>query len=200
MFSAILAGGENKRFPRTKAFLEIRGRKIINSTIDTLREIFGKVVISTNEPEKFFYLGLPLIGDIYPAKGPLVGIFSVLAASLNTTGAEEVFVTGCDMPFIRRELVQTIASKRGKGAKAIVPVWNGKPEPLLAMYSAACLPEMEKSILGGKTGIQDFLSKIDVLYIDETEVKGIDPSGRSFININTPEDLEKYGDSDNGGS
>ena len=35
------------------------------------------------------------------------------------------------------------------------------------------------------------LERIDARYIDEDEVRKIDPEGRSFININTVEDLEK---------
>jgi molybdopterin-guanine dinucleotide biosynthesis protein A len=192
MFAAILSGGENTRFPQTKGFIELGGKKIIENSLEVLRGIFGQVVISTNEPEKYFYLGAPLIGDIYPPQGPMTGIFSVLKA----TGAEDIFVISCDMPFINGELIKALIKekKSGTGAPhldAIVPLWRGRPEPLFAIYSAGCAGVLEKRILEGRAGLQLFLSEINVLYMEEDYVRAIDPGGRSFVNINTPEDLDK---------
>jgi len=192
MLAAILAGGENTRFPAPKAFIEIGGIKIIEKALSVLKGIFGEVVISTNEPERYFYLGVPLIGDVYNVRGPMTGIFSVFSA----TGAPEVFTVACDMPFINPELIKALTKKKKTGFDAVIPVWKGSPEPLFAFYSANCAPKMERRILQCRTrqcrtGLQDFLSEIDVLYMDEDEVGAIDPGGRSFMNINTPEDLKR---------
>jgi len=194
MLAAILAGGENTRFPGPKAFIEIGGRKIIEKALSVLKGIFGEVVISTNEPERYFYLGVPLIGDVYNVRGPMTGIFSVFAA----TRTPEVFTVACDMPFINPELIKALTEKirprfDAPPFDAVIPVWKGRPEPLFALYSASCAPKMETRILEGRTGLQDFLSEINVLYMDEGQVGAIDSAGRSFININTPGDMEKIG-------
>jgi molybdopterin-guanine dinucleotide biosynthesis protein A len=195
MFSAILAGGENTRFPFTKGFIEIGGRRIVETLVEALGSLgtdqgplFEGVVISTNEPEKYFYLGVPLAGDVYPARGPLNGLFSVLLA----TGARDLLVVACDMPFISAGLVKRLARKMQQtGADAVLPVWRGKPEPLFAVYSARSARAMERHLEAGRTGIQQFLNEVEAAYLDEEEVMEADPEGRSFININTPHDLEK---------
>ena len=64
MDALILAGGENKRIPSIKGFLEIRNRKIIETNIELLKSIFSRVILSVNNPELYFYLGLPMIGDV----------------------------------------------------------------------------------------------------------------------------------------
>jgi len=47
----------------------MHGRRIIEIISDILRKHFNKVWISTNSPEKFFYLGLPMIGDVVNVRG-----------------------------------------------------------------------------------------------------------------------------------
>ncbi|MEW6571638.1 MAG: NTP transferase domain-containing protein, partial [Nitrospirota bacterium] len=87
-----MAGGENTRFPLTKGFLRVNGNRIIDSNVALLAKIFDRVIISTNTPEKYFYLGIPLIGDVVVSKGPMTGIFSALAIP----GVPSIFVTACD--------------------------------------------------------------------------------------------------------
>jgi molybdopterin-guanine dinucleotide biosynthesis protein A len=185
MVSAVLSGGENRRFPFTKGFIELNGKRIIESTVETLKQITKKVVISTNEPESYFYLGVPLTGDIIKHAGPMGGIHSVLVG----TDEHEVFVIACDMPFIKPELINYIISRKAKDAT--VPVFNKRPEPLLAVYTKNIIKLMEDMISKRQLALTDMLKEIDVQYIREEEVRRIDPEGRSFININTLEDFER---------
>jgi molybdopterin-guanine dinucleotide biosynthesis protein A len=50
---------------------------------------------------------------------------------------------------------------------------------------------MEQSIKIGERSLRRFLEGINVIYINEEEVREIDPEGRSFININIMEDFQK---------
>ena len=183
MTAAILAGGENKRFPYNKAFIEVNGKRLIERTIDTLKSIFDSVVISTNEPESYFYLGLPMIGDVVNERGPMTGIFSVLSYI-----KEDVFFMACDMPFINKGLLNGIISKGG----SVIPVFDGLPQPLVGRYSYKAAGRMLKNIEEGKKGLRDFLKEADVVYMDEAETRAIDPEGLSFVNINTIDDYNKY--------
>jgi molybdopterin-guanine dinucleotide biosynthesis protein A len=186
MNALILAGGENKRLPILKGFLEIDGKRIIESNIDVLERIFDKVIISTNDPEHYFYLGRAMVGDTMRQRGPMTGIVSVL----NIPKISEIFVTACDMPFISAELIRSIVEQWDKKWDAVVPVFNKKPQPLLGIYAKTIAQNMEKSIKRGKRSLMQFLKGINVLYIDEKEVRKIDRTGKSFVNINTPEDAQ----------
>jgi len=186
MDAMILAGGENRRFLFHKGLAEIHGKKIIEIIIGILRKYFNRVWISTNSPEKYFYLGLPMIGDIVNVRGPLTGIFSVLAC----TGGPEIFVTACDMPFISADVVQLI-KKNYRGQDAVIPVFNGNPQPLLGIYSSTVRDVIEERILFKTRAMRDLLNDIGVYYLPEQEVLNVDPEGKSFININTREDLKQ---------
>jgi molybdopterin-guanine dinucleotide biosynthesis protein A len=187
MKALILAGGENKRLPTIKGFLELNGRKIIEANIELLNEIFDSVIISTNTPERYFYLGVPMVGDVVNQRGPMTGILSALITLTET----EIFVTACDMPFMKPELIRYIVGRWTDKWEAIVPVFDGKSQPLLGIYAKKLVPKMEESIQTQNRGLREFLTTTEVLYIKEEEVREIDQKGRSFVNINTIQDYEK---------
>jgi len=183
----ILAGGENKRLPLIKGFLEINGRRIIESNIVLLKTVFDSVIVSTNTPEYYFYLGAPMVGDLIEYKGPMSGIISALIA-LNEP---EIFVTACDMPFIKPALIRYMISRWVDRFEALIPIFDEKPQPLIGIYSKKLVPKMEKSIGNQKRGLREFLNTIEVHYIMEKEVREIDREGRSFVNINTIQDYDR---------
>jgi molybdopterin-guanine dinucleotide biosynthesis protein A len=194
--AAILAGGENRRIPFLKAFLTVGGRTIIERTLDVLKRVFTRIVINTNDPEHFFRFGLPLVGDIKKERGPLTGIFSVLTA----TGDDAVFVVACDMPWISEELIRYMIERynaqtedRDRGYDAVIPLFQGKTEPLFGVYTRRIAKVMEKMVTDGRTGVNELLEKSKVLYVREEEVRSIDSEGKSFVNINTMEDYQRIG-------
>jgi CTP:molybdopterin cytidylyltransferase MocA len=117
----ILAGGENKRLPVLKGFLEVNGKRIIESNIELLSRIFDRVIISTDKPELYFPFGVLMLGDIIKYKGPMIGIFS----ALTVPEISEIFVTACDMPFIKPELIRYIVDKYN--TQNIVPPTHPSP-------------------------------------------------------------------------
>ncbi|MDP2278107.1 MAG: molybdenum cofactor guanylyltransferase [Nitrospirota bacterium] len=193
MTGTILAGGENRRIPLLKGHIEINGKKIIDSSVNLMRNLFGRAVISTNTPELYFYCGAPMIGDIINQRGPLTGIFSVLSNIKD----DAIFVVACDMPFLNGQLMKYMVDKYNNfnsGTNkwdAVIPVFEGKPQPLFGIYSKNILGIIEERLNKGLKKLKDMLTEINVLYIKEEEVKQIDPEGRSFLNINTMEDYEK---------
>ncbi|TAL26358.1 MAG: molybdenum cofactor guanylyltransferase [Nitrospirae bacterium] len=187
MTGTILAGGENRRIPLLKGHIEINGQRIIDSSVNLLKNFFDKVIISTNTPELYFYCGAPMIGDVINQRGPMTGILSVL---LNTD--DDVFVVGCDMPFINEKLIRSMADKtKGRRWDAVIPLFEGTPQPLFAIYSRNILSVIEERLNKGLRRLKDMLTELEVLYIKEQEVREIDPEGRAFVNINTMEDYKK---------
>ncbi len=191
MTGTILAGGENRRIPMLKSHIEIDGMRIIDSGIKTLKSFFDKVVISTNNPESYFYCGVPMTGDVINERGPATGIFSALLST-----GDDIFVIGCDMPFVKKELIRLIydeyiGNQDSRKYDAVIPVFDGKPQPLLGIYTKNIISTIEDMIKKGLKGMRGLLTELNVLYIKEAMVKEIDPEGRSFVNINTIEDYKK---------
>ena len=189
MDALILAGGENRRMPFLKAFLQVQGRSIIETNVELLRGIFNRVIISTNDPEIYFYLDVLLVGDIMEERGPMTGILS----ALGLPGVSEVFVTACDMPFVNGILTRYMIDRWESGREALIPVFDKRPQPLFGIYSGKIAGAMEESIRKGERGLTDFLKGRNVLYIEEKEVRSIDAEGRSFVNINTIDDVKREG-------
>lgn len=183
----ILAGGENTRMPVRKAFIEVEGQQIIRRNLSIINRLFSEVFIVTNEPEQYTSLKTPLLGDVYDIRGPMTGILSALLNSSNPW----VFVSACDMPFINKNLIAYMAAKRDN-MNAVVPMIKRKAEPLFAFYSKRLLTSMEKSVRSGRRGLKDFLNTKRVQYITTGEVRKVDPETTSFINLNTPGDIDLY--------
>ncbi|OGW38707.1 MAG: hypothetical protein A2Y97_11135 [Nitrospirae bacterium RBG_13_39_12] len=183
----ILAGGENTRLPLVKGFLEINGNRIIDLNVGILSSIFDRVIISTNNPELYSYLGVLMVGDIIKDRGPMTGIFS----ALTIPEVSDVFVTACDMPFINPVLVKYVVERWSDKWDAAIPVFDKEPQPLFGIYSKKIAETIYENIKKGERSLKRFLQKIKVLYIGEEEVKRIDSDGKSFININTMEDFQR---------
>ncbi|NWF98790.1 MAG: molybdenum cofactor guanylyltransferase [Nitrospirae bacterium] len=192
MDALILAGGENRRIPVLKGFIKIQDKKIIERNLNLLRQMFSKVIISTNSPELYFYLGAQMIGDVLSHRGPMTGIYSVLI----NINSPFLFVTACDMPYINVILIKYIADKADERYDAIIPLYENRSQPLLGVYSKRIAGKMENSIIQGKRSLRDFLKELVVYYINEEEIRKIDPFGRSFVNINTIEDYKREGGSE----
>ena len=181
----ILAGGENTRMPVLKAFIKVDGMTIIERSLNTYRQIFRDTLIITNQPERYSQFEIQMFGDVYDIRGPMTGIVTSL---INTT-EPWVFVSACDMPFLNRELIEYMASKRS-GYEAVGPLYKGGPEPLHALYSTRLTTSMEKTLLSGKRALRDFLSSKKVKYLPVRDMKKFDPEGKSLINLNTPQDVK----------
>jgi molybdopterin-guanine dinucleotide biosynthesis protein A len=185
MIGAVLSGGRNTRFPYLKGFIEAEGATLIERNIELLRSAVGEVVISANEPQHYFRFGVPVIGDTVEPGGPLAGIYSVLRC----TGAEAVLAVACDMPFVQPELLRYITSNNK--SRVVVAGFEGRPQPLPGLYAASALGIMAEVLERGSRSIRELVEKAGAVCLDEGEVRKIDPGGKSFVNINTVEDLSK---------
>ncbi|MBF0564296.1 MAG: molybdenum cofactor guanylyltransferase [Nitrospirae bacterium] len=181
-----LAGGQNRRFPSLKAFITVGGDTILRRSIDILTGCFDEVFISTNMPEVYFSYGRPMIGDVVDSRGPITGILSCLLCASN----ENVLVVACDMPFLKKEVVELVASGVGEGFDAVVPIFGGRLQPLLAVYNRTIVPRLQSMIGNNEKSLSFMLPSLHVKYVEEDIVRCKDAEGLSFVNVNTPYDLE----------
>ena len=180
----ILAGGKSSRFGRNKALVEFQGIRLIERVVRTLRPIFRHLILITNTPHEYGYIGLPAYEDLVKGIGPLGGIYTGLKVISDETG----FFVACDMPFLNSELINHTIKIR-EGFDAVIPRINWKVEALHALYSRKCLSAIKEMIDSKEYQIIKFFNKINVRYIEEEEIRLIDPKLRSFYNINRPDEL-----------
>ncbi len=183
---AIQAGGKSSRMGRDKAFVLFHGRPLIETIREKVAGLGDELILITNKPAAYAHLGLPMFADVYPDHGSLGGIYTaVYHASHPYT-----LVVACDMPWLNRDLLQYMISLR-QTAAVVIPRWEKHPEPLHAIYNKNCLGPIEEKLKAKRLKIIGFFDQVSVRYVEREEIKRWDVDGRSFANINTPQELEE---------
>jgi molybdopterin-guanine dinucleotide biosynthesis protein A len=126
-----------------------------------------------------------VVHDERPYAGPL----PALVAGLRTTGCERNVVVACDMPFLNPTFLQTLASLLGDTVDAVVPVTADGRQPLHAAYGDCAIEPLLSAIASGERSLKGALERLRVRWVPEAEWKVHEPDGRSFLNVNTPEQL-----------
>ena len=187
MTGIILAGGKNSRMGTNKAFLKIDGIRLIDNILAIYQKIFSEIIIVTNDPLSYTEFSETLIvTDIYKEKGALGGIYT----GLFYARYDYSFVAACDMPFLNEDFIIYLTGQVGKH-DIIVPELSEGFQPLHAIYSRNCLSHIKKLLIADKLKIAGFYKEVRLLSIPEEKIKPFDKDGRLFLNVNTPEDLEK---------
>lgn len=182
--AVIMAGGKSSRMGMDKSFVLVHGRPMIEHIIERVTGLGDELIIITNQAERYAYLGLPLFSDIRPGQGPLGGLYT----ALHYARSSHVLVVACDMPWLNRPLLEFMLSLR-ESAEAIVPRWEKHPEPLHAVYSQTCREAIQRNLAAGQLKVANFYDQVKVRYLDRETITRFDPLGRSFANVNTPEEL-----------
>ena len=182
----ILAGGPSTRMGKNKALLPWRGGRLIEEVYGRMSRIFREVIVVTNSPDLYPFLPCRMVPDLYPGMGSLAGVHS----GLKHAGTPWIFAVACDMPFLEERLVRRLLSLR-EGADVVIPVGPLGPEPLHAAYGDGALRAVEELLTAGERRVLSIHERVRARKVSCEEVGSLDPEGRSFRNINTPEDYSR---------
>ena len=184
----ILAGGQNSRFFGTnKALVRVGGKQILDHIHDVFRDLFDKIILVTNDPPQYLQWDFNIVTDIFPIRSSLTGIHTGLFYS----STPYAFFAACDIPFLKKELVETLVGAIEPRIDIVIPETSKGFEPLCAVYSKRCFKPLEEQLVKNELKIQHVFQKVRVKKIPEDILRKSDPDLRSFYNINTPDDLAK---------
>ena len=95
------------------------------------------------------------------------------------------------MPHLTGALLDLVLSKIASTIDAVGVRVGGLPEPLLCALSTACAPEVQRRLDARRLKASALLTDgpLRVAWVEEPELRAIDPSLHSLRNINAPEDL-----------
>jgi molybdopterin-guanine dinucleotide biosynthesis protein A len=199
----VLAGGQSRRMGRDKALLDFNGAPLITRVIARVRQVCAEVIIVANDASTYTQFGLSVIGDIYPGKGSLGGIFSGLQA----VHAEYALAVACDMPFLSEVLLRYLISLApqadvviprahapiGKARRATrydqLAVKESGLQATHAIYSKRCLQPMRAHLRVDDLRTINFFDEVRVRVVEPDEIAPFDPQFLSLFNVNTPDDL-----------
>jgi len=186
----VLTGGKGLRLGQDKA-LETIGQKSLLGQVVFRLSLFNSSILVVTASERSYpqldgYSKLRVVGDIYPSKGPLGGIYTGLKVSDSFYN----LVVACDMPFLNQALLSYI-TKVSTDFDLVVPRLGNMIEPLHAVYSKACLVPIERLFKQGSLGVRELFTLVRVRYVEAEEIDRFDPEHLSFFNINTNSDLAR---------
>jgi molybdenum cofactor guanylyltransferase len=185
----IQAGGQSSRMGEDKALKAFLGRPLIERVVQRLSPIADEVIVTTNHPERYTFLKIPLFSDLKPGRGALGGLYTAIAAARNSL----VAVAACDMPFASASLLEAASRLLAQeDVDVVIPKSEEGYEPLHAIYRReTCLPAIEAAIEADQWRVIAWFPQVKVRVLTPDEIRQYDPSGLAFWNVNTPEEFSK---------
>jgi molybdopterin-guanine dinucleotide biosynthesis protein A len=171
---------------RPKALIELGGRRIIERVVDAVRGEVDDLLIVTNTPEQYAFLGIPMVPDAFPGAGALGGIYT----GVETAPGEAAFTIACDMPFAHPGVVRLVVARAALG-DVVVPRAADQLQTLHAVYRRTCLPAMEEQLRARRLKVAGFFDRVRVVEVAEAEIARLADPAIVFMNVNTPEELER---------
>ena len=136
--------------------------------------------------------------DIVPDAGALGGIYT----GLMSASYDAVLCVACDSPFLVPNLLIYLVSVLDD-YDAVMP-WTYREnltrhnnsdqitlQTLCAVYSKRCLPIIKLMLQESELRLHALQERASIKCVSPEVWQAFDPDGISFLNINTPEDLEQ---------
>ncbi len=183
----LLAGGKSRRMGEDKRDLVVGDQTLLERGLAVLRSIFQEVLVVIAQDSPPLGVDVRIVRDLVPHCGSLGGLYTGLTQATTPS----IFVVACDMPFLDQAVIAQFTSRRAT-ADIVMAKLAARLHPMHALYGKRCLPTVEQMIRARQLKIQELVShaSLRVRYVTEADLLTIDPSGRSFHNVNTPADLE----------
>lgn len=127
--------------------------------------------------------GLPAVAESEPGLGPLVALGEGRRALVARGAVGDVLLLACDLPLVTPDVLAVIAGHRS--TSSVVPVSDGRAQPLCARWSAAHLSQVDEMISGGERSMRGLLALPGIILLDGAEW------GSALADADCPADLDR---------
>ena len=182
----IVAGGESSRMGQDKATLPFMGKPLVDTLASRLQPLFAHLLISVRTPRSD--INWPQVCDDSAVAGPLAG----LDAGLRACKTPWLFAIAVDMPFLDQATIAHLAGLRAEH-DAVVPCADGQLQPLAAFYSVSRVRTQLATLLARHDGRRSLRALLEQLNVCQVDSGLLVTDQRAFIDLDTPEDVQKHG-------
>lgn len=175
----ILCGGQSRRMSRNKSFIHWKGKSFLEWSIEAIKPIAHRITLVTNDPV-YLPLGLPIIQDLFPGKGPSAGIH----AALNASEHGSTLILSCDCPMITSDLIRFLLDQSLEKDDVTYLRKDKVDYPLIGIYQKRMAHHFKKNLINGNNRLMKIIQtekykalEIPHQYYDQVQ------------NINTPGDF-----------
>ncbi len=181
-----VAGGRSQRMGRDKALLPWADTDLLGHALARLSRVADEVRILPGPQRRYTDRGVALVLDPAPNQGPLAG----LLAALEGASGRAALLLGIDLPLVPFRMLERLVALAGRG-DAVVPVSPRGPEPLCAVYGAACLEPVRRRVAAGDLKMTAFWPDVRVRKVGPEELEVFGDPAELFLNVNALEDYER---------
>jgi molybdopterin-guanine dinucleotide biosynthesis protein A len=181
----LLTGGKSRRLGHDKSQLIVEGSTLAVRTARLLR-----LVVETAIEVGPGVSGLPMTLEQPPGEGPLAALAAGCLALRDQGHDGSALAIACDLPLLSESVLRLLVDWDSAGS--VVPVVQGRPQPLCARWSARDLDAVGPMFARGVRSLQHLATQSDVVLLGEAEW-GLVARAEQFSDVDTPEDLERLG-------
>ena len=184
---AIQAGGDSRRMGQDKALIPFLGQPLIQRVMERVVMLADEILVTTNNPDAFGFLQVPLVADVIPGTGALGGLYTALHAA----GHPLVAVVACDMPFVNPQILSAARSLLEEtGVDVAIARTEDGFEPFHAVYRReVCLAAVGLALAAGERKLISWFPAVQVALLPPEIITRFDPQHLAFWNLNTPQEL-----------
>jgi molybdenum cofactor guanylyltransferase len=183
----LLAGGKSRRMGLDKRFLQLGGETLVRRALSVYERLFTEILIVVAEPvPELSDMGYQIVTDLIPNCATLGGLYT----GLSFARSRRIFAAACDMPFLSSAVIDHLLQFCDDDI--VMPKLVSGLQPMHAVYAKTCLPYFEDMIANNILSIQLVLENYELRarLVPEEALRTLDPQLLSFLNLNTPEDVE----------
>jgi molybdopterin-guanine dinucleotide biosynthesis protein A len=183
-----LAGGAGTRLGlgRPKALALLGGVTLLERAVATLRSLCDEVVVAAPASLHLPDCPAPRADDPPGGAGPLAGIVGAVHGRTDRVAV----VLGVDFPLIAPAALRALLARLG-AHDAVIPAPGGRAQPLVAVYAPAGLRRMAAAFAAGERTVTAATATLDADRPDDEALEAIEGGAAAFLNVNTPDDLDR---------
>jgi molybdopterin-guanine dinucleotide biosynthesis protein A len=189
----VLCGGASRRMGKAKDRLEIGDETMLGRTVRVVGEVAKPVVVAAREGQELASLptGIEVVRDNFVSVGPVAGIEAGLRGLQGRCDA--AIVTACDHPELSSAVLRALAREfSGKAMSVLIVEHEGRWCPLLGVYGTELAEAARGFLLRGGRAAARFAEECHAVVISSEAFREVDPSLRSFVNVNDPPAYDSY--------
>ena len=182
----VLTGGLSRRMGSPKASLRLGESSFLDRIAIAATPVFDEVFELTRVEAAPFGT-LPVVFEPpHDHPSPLYGILAALRHAGNAA-----WIIAADYPLVTSPVLRHLRARfDASDADLVMPVWEGKPQPLCAGYRASAAVPIGRRVASERFRIQDLLAELQVETVQESEIRERF-GGEPLANINDPAEYER---------
>jgi len=205
--AVVLAGGRSERFGGPKLAVDLHGRPLLVHAIRATAEVADSVVVAgplPSGPVDAPKASVRFIADVESFAGPLAALAGVLA----TITTELAIVVGGDMPGLAPAVLAAMLDRLRRDRSLDAVLLDAPATPLgrvgaaspsrkrqvlpVALRVAAASSAAGEALRAGDRSLVRLVGRLHATDLPAASWLALDPRGLTVLDVDVPEDLERF--------